>query len=199
MCYWGQQSYGRVSTPTKDLESGSDCSSEPENSYQTSQMAAAQQIVPVFNLSFPPSIQLPKLDGTNWQQWSATLGALMQMNGTRCHLTHAAPAHADPANPDADVVACWDKEEVLTGLLFLFVTSEVYSQIASDLVFATVHAKYQQLETLYGAVGSMATFNLWVSLANTKLQEGSPFLPQLQHMLDARNTLGENGMAISDM
>jgi len=44
-------------------------------------MAAAQQIVPVFNLSFPPSIQLPKLDGTNWQQWSATLGALMRMNG----------------------------------------------------------------------------------------------------------------------
>src|SRR6266571_5372188 len=200
MCYWGQQSYGRVSTPTKDLESGSDCSLEPENSSQTSQMAAAQQVVPVFNLSFPPSIQLPKLDGTNWQQWSATLGALMRMNGTRRHLTHAAPAHADPANPDADVVARWDKEEeVLTGLLFLFVTTEVYSQIASDNVFATVHAKYQQLETLYGAVGSMATFNLWVSLANTKLQEGSPFLPQLQHMLDARNTLGENGMAISDM
>src|SRR6266581_2716846 len=200
MCYWGQQSYGRVSTPTKDLESGSDCSSEPENSYQTSQMAAAQQIVPVFNLSFPPFIQLPKLDGTNWQQWSATLGALMRMNGTHCHLTHAAPAHADPANPDTDVVARWDKEEeVIISLLFLFVTTEVYSQIASDNVFATVHAKYQQLEVLYGAVGSMATFNLWVSLANTKLQEGTPFLPQLQHMLDVRNTLGENGMAISDM
>jgi len=113
---------------------------------------------------------------------------------------HWLPAHADPANPDADVVAHWDKEEeVIISLLFLFVTTEVYSQIASDLVFATVHAKYQQLETLYGAVGSMATFNLWVSLANTKLQEGSPFLPQLQHMLDTRNTLGENGMAISDM
>src|SRR6266702_4019622 len=122
MCYRRQQSYGRVSTPTKDLESGSDCSSEPETSYQTSQMAAA---VPVFNLSFPPTIQLPKLDGTNWQQWSATLGALMRMNGTCHHLTHAAPAHADPANPDADVIAHWDKEEeVIIGLLFLFVTTE---------------------------------------------------------------------------
>ncbi len=201
MCYGGQQSYGRVPHLPKDLQTGSDCSSEPETSYQTSQMAAAAPHgVPVFNLSFPPTIQLPKLDGTNWQQWSATLGALMRMNGTRRHLTHAVPAHADPANPDADVQARWDKEEeVIIGLLFLFVTTEVYSQIASDLVFATVHAKYQQLETLYGAVGSMATFNLWVSLANTKLQEGSPFLPQLQHMLDARNTLGENGMAISDM
>src|SRR6266702_2098645 len=186
------------STPHKDSRTGSDCSLEPEK--QTSQMAAAQQVVPVFNLSFPPSIQLPKLDGTNWQQWSATLGALMWMNGTRHHLTHAALVHPDPANPDADIQARWDKEEeVIIGLLFLFVTTEVYSQIASDNVFPTVHDKYLQLETLYGAVGSMATFNLWVSLANTKLQEGSPFLPQLQHMLDARNTLGENGMAISDM
>ena len=163
-------------------------------------MAAAAQAIPIFNLSFPPSINLPKLDGTNWQQWSATLGALMRMNGTCRHLTHGAPVHADPANPDAAVVACWEKEEeVLIGLLFLFITTEVYSQIASDTVFPLVHDKYQHLEVLYGAVGSMATFNLWVSLANTKLQEGSPFLPQLQHMLYTRNTLGENGMAISDM
>src|SRR6266702_402001 len=135
----------------------------------------ATQAIPVFNLSFPPSINLPKLDGTNWQQWSATLGALMRMNGTHRHLTHSTPVHA---NPDTAVVACWDKEEeVLIGLLFLFVTTEVYSQIASDTVFPLVHDKYQQLKVLYGAVGSMATFNLWVSLANTKLQEGSPFLP----------------------
>src|SRR6266702_4982316 len=137
-------------------------------------MAAA---IPVFNLSFPPSIQLSKLDGTNWQPWSATLGALMRMNGTRRHLTHDAPAHADSANPDTDIQVRWDKEEeVIIGLLFLFVTTEVYSQIASDNVFPMVCDKYQQLEVLYGTVGSMATFNLWVSLANTKLQEGSPFL-----------------------
>src|SRR6266702_3894947 len=187
-------------TPHKDLRTGSDCSLEPETLSPTSQMATTAQAVSVFNLSFPPSINLPKLDGTNWQQWSATLGALIRINGTCHHLTHGALVHADPANPDAAVVACWEKEEeVLIGLLFLFVTTEVYSQIASDTVFPLVHDKYLQLETLYGMVGSMATFNLWVSLANTKLQEGSPFLPQLQHMLDARNTLGENGMVISDM
>jgi len=124
----------------------------------------------------------------------------MRMNGTHHHLTYGALVHADPANPDTAIVACWEKEEeVLIGLLFLFITTEVYSQIASNTVFPLVHDKYQHLEVLYGVVGSMATFNLWVSLANTKLQEGSPFLPQLQHMLDTRNTLGENGMAISDM
>ena len=118
---------------------------------------AAQHAIPTFNLSFPPSIHLPKLDGTNWQQWSATLGALMWINGTCHHLTHDAPAHADPANLDTDVVAHQDKEEeVIIGLLFLFITTEVYSQIASDNVFPTVHDKYRQLEVLYGAVGSMA-------------------------------------------
>ena len=62
-----------------------------------------------------------------------------------------------------------------------------------------VHDKYQHLETLYGQVGSMATFNAWVSLVNTKLQEGSPFCSQLQAILEARNTLAENGMTFSDM
>ncbi len=89
--------------PTKkDLESGSDCSLEPEKT--TSQMAT-QQVVPTFNLSFPPSIHLPKLDGTNWQQWSAMLGALMRMNRTHRHLTHSNAVHPDPANPDADIQA----------------------------------------------------------------------------------------------
>ena len=86
------------------------------------------------------------------------------MNGCRCHLTYATAAHADPANPDAGVQAMWEcQEEVLIGLLALYTTSEVYMQISSDTVFATVHDKYQHLETLYGQVGSMATFNAWVS------------------------------------
>ena len=62
-----------------------------------------------------------------------------------------------------------------------------------------VHDKYQHLETLCGMVGCMAIFNAWVSLVNTKLQEGLPFCPQLQAMLEARNTLMENGMMFSDM
>ncbi len=101
------------STPHKDLRTASDCSSEPETTLQTSQMAAAQQVVPVFNLSFPPSIQLPKLDGTNWQQWSATLGALMRMNGTHCHLTHAAPVAQHKAQHTGDVSHLCSKEKTL--------------------------------------------------------------------------------------
>ena len=153
-----------------------------------------------FSFTFPPTVQLVKLDGTNWQAFNSTLVALMRMNGCRRHLTHADPAHADPTAPDANVVALWERqEEVIIGLLALYTTSEVYTQIASDTVFPSVHDKYQHLESLYGMVGSMATFNAWVGLVNTKLQEGSPFRPQLQAMLEARNTLAENGMTFSDM
>src|ERR1700761_2990204 len=124
----------------------------------------------------------------------------MHMNGCHQHLTHSAPSHADPLNPDANVVELWNhQEEVIIGLLTLHTTSEVYNQVASDTVFASVHDKYQHLETLYGQVGSVATFNAWVGLVSTKLQEGSPFCPQLQAMLEARNTLVEDGMTFSDM
>src|SRR5260370_42483114 len=100
-----------------------------------------------FAITFPPAVSLTKLDGTNWQSWSSNFNALMRMNGCRRHLTHSQPVHADPANPDAAVVELWSaQEEVLIGLLFLNVTTEVYSQIASDAVYATVHDKYQQLE-----------------------------------------------------
>ena len=122
------------------------------------------------------------------------------MNGCHWHITHAGPAHADPANPDANVTALWDKqEEVIIGLFALYTTSEVYNQVASDTVYPMVHDKYQHLETLYGQVGSMATFNAWVGLVKTKLQEGSPFCPQLQAMLEAGNMLVDNGMTFSDM
>jgi hypothetical protein len=159
-------------------------------------MAAAAALAVQFSVQFVPGLSLSKFDGTNWVTWNPTFKALMCMNGCTRHLNHSASTDSN----DANIQVLWNKqEEVIIGLIFLQVSMEVYSQISSDTVYPTVHDKYQQLESLYGAVGFMATFNLWVGLANTKLQEGSPFLPQLQHMLDVRNMLGENGMAISDM
>ena len=93
-----------------------------------------------FSFSFPPTVQLTKLDGTNWQAFNNTLVVLRHMNGCHWHLTHAGPAHADPLNPDANVVALWDhQEELIIGLLALYTTSEVYTQITSDTVYPSVH------------------------------------------------------------
>ena len=105
----------------------------------------------------------------------------MKMNACSHHLAHDATA-----NPgDADQVSLWNRqEEVLLGMMTLLCTTEVWSAVASDTVYPTVHQKYGHLQSLYGMVGSMATFNLWVGLVNTKLQENLDFLPQLQKMLD---------------
>ncbi|KAH9160799.1 hypothetical protein EDB89DRAFT_2081293 [Lactarius sanguifluus] len=129
-----------------------------------------------FHLTFPPSVILSKLDGTNWQTWTTTFMSLMLMNGCSRHLTHSnpglVPQHpavaagavgpTGPMDEGLAILALWAKqEEVITGLLFLSVMLEVLSSIISMAVFPTVHDKFQQLEHLYGQVGSMATFNLW--------------------------------------
>ena len=67
-----------------------------------------------FSFTFPPTVQLVKLDGTNWQAFNSTLVALMCMNGCHQHLTHADAAHADPANPDANVAALWERQCYVT-------------------------------------------------------------------------------------
>jgi hypothetical protein len=45
----------------------------------------------------------------------------------------------------------------------------------------------------------MSTFNSWVSLTGTTLDESSPMLPQLQKLNDARITLQNNDMKITDL
>ena len=162
------------------------------------------------SISFPPSLTLPKLDGTNWAAWSTAFDALMRLNGLRRHVTHSTPvatillaADAPAGTPntiDPAHQATFDQEEeALIGLLILNLTTEVWKQVASMMVYPTICEKIEELNNLYGSMGAMATFNLWVALVNTKLQEGQPFRPQFQKIMETRNTLAENGMSISEM
>jgi hypothetical protein len=140
----------------------------------------------------------PKLDGSNWAVWSSSFDALMRLNGLRRHITHDVPLGAVPV--DAAVQAAWDaEEEALIGLLMLNLVTEVWKQVSNMTTYPSVFDKYTQLDTLFGSMGAMATFNLWCTLVNTRLQEGSPFQPQFQTILDTRNTLSENGMSVNDM
>jgi hypothetical protein len=150
------------------------------------------------SISFPPALSLPKLDGSNWAAWSSSFDALMCLNGLRRHITHNVPIGAAPV--DTAVQAAWDaEEEVLIGLLMLNLITEVWKQVNNMTTYPSVFDKYTQLDTLFGSMGAMATFNLWHTLVNTRIQEGSPFQPQFQTILDTRNTLSENGMSVSDM
>jgi hypothetical protein len=150
------------------------------------------------SISFPPALSLPKLDGSNWAVWSSSFDALMCLNGFCRHITHNTLLGAVPAA--ADVQAAWDvEEEVLIGLLMLNLVTEVWKQVSNMTTYPSVFDKITQLDTLFGSMGAMAMFKLWCTLVNTKLQEGSPFQPQFQTILDTRNTLSENGMSVSDM
>jgi hypothetical protein len=156
-------------------------------------MAAAR-----VSISFPPALSLPKLDGSNWAAWSSSFNALMRLNGLRRHITHNTPLGAAPAA--ADVQAAWDaEEEALIGLLMLNLLTEVWKQVSNMTTYPSVFDKFAHLDTLFRSMGAMAMFNLWRTLVNTRLQEGSPFQPQFQIILDTRNMLSENRMSVSDM
>jgi hypothetical protein len=121
-----------------------------------------------------------------------------RLNGLRRHITHNVPIGTAPV--DAAVQAAWDvEEEALIGLLMLNLLTEVWKQVSNPTTYPSIFDKYTRLDTLFGSMGAMAMFNLWHTLVNTRLQEGSPFQPQFQTILNTRNTLSENGMSVSDM
>jgi hypothetical protein len=133
-----------------------------------------------------------------WLTHGCSFDALMRLNGLCRHITHNVPIGAAPV--DAAVQAAWDaEEEVLIGLLMLNLLTEVWKQVSNMTTYPSVFDKFTRLDTLFGSMGAMATFNLWCTLVNTRLQEGLPFQPQFQTILDTRNTLSENRMSVSDM
>jgi hypothetical protein len=131
------------------------------------------------SISFPPALSLPKLDGSNWAAWSSSFDALMCLNGLRCHITHNVPIGAAPV--DVAVQAAWDaEEEALIGLLMLNFITEVWKQVDNMTTYPSVFDKFDRLDTLFGSMGAMATFNLWHTLVNTRIQEVRPSSPSFR-------------------
>jgi hypothetical protein len=123
------------------------------------------------SISFPPALSLPKLDGSNWAIWSSSFDALMRLNGLHHHITHNIPLGAAPV--DTAVQAVWDaEEEALIGLLMLNLITEVWKQVSSMTIYPSVFDKYDHLETLFGSMSAMATFNLWRTLVGEHQDTG---------------------------
>jgi hypothetical protein len=59
--------------------------------------------------------------------------------------------------------------------------------------------KWDEIKKVYGGIGSMSSFNTWVALTGTALDDSTPMLPQLQKLNEARVTLATNKMEISDL
>ena len=130
------------------------------------------------------------LDGSNWPTWSSRITALLRMNGYRSHLTEA--------KPSGDAGKTWDpEEEIILGVLEMYCQKDIWQTVQDDSKFNTSKAKWEELKRVHGGVGSMSSFNTWVALTSTALDESSPMLAQLQKLNDARITLENNDMKVS--
>jgi hypothetical protein len=112
------------------------------------------------------------------------------MNGLRLHVTSTKPA----SDMEWDAV-----EEMLLGILEMYCQKNVWNVVSDDTTFDTCKAKWDELRCIYGGVGSMSAFNSWVALTGTALEDTRPMLPQLQKLNDARLTLHNNDMIITDL
>jgi hypothetical protein len=142
------------------------------------------------SITFPPAATIKILDGSNWPSWSACILALLRMNGLWLHVTGTKPA----SDTEWDAV-----EEMLLGILEMYCQKNVWNAVSDDTTFDTCKAKWDELRHIYGGVGSMSAFNSWVALTGTALEDTRPMLPQLQKLNDARLTLHNNDMIITDL
>jgi len=114
------------------------------------------------------------------------------MNGLRDHITAEKPL--------GDAGKEWDpKEEIILGVLEMYCQKDVWTSVSDDSKFKTCKTKWEELKRVYGGVGSMSSFNTWVALTSTALDESTPMLAQLQKLNDARLTLENNDMKISSL
>ena len=144
------------------------------------------------SISFPPSgsAAIETLDGSNWPTWASRITALLRMNGLKNHLTE------DKVSGDAE----WDaKEEMVLGVLEMYTQKDVWTSVSDDTKHATCKAKWEEIKRIYGGIGSMSSFNTWVALTSTALDDSSPMLAQFQKFNDARVTLANNNMTVTDL
>jgi hypothetical protein len=115
------------------------------------------------------------------------------MNGLKAHLTEEKPS------TDAE----WDKkEDIVLGVLEMYCQKDVWTSVADDSEdskFKSCKLKWAELKRIYGGIGSMSSFNTWVALTSTALDDSTPMLAQLQKINDAHITLENNEMKITDL
>jgi hypothetical protein len=150
-------------------------------------------MTPLFSFLPSGSAAIETLDGSNWQSWSSHITALLRMNGLKDHITKNQPT-------DSTKVAAWkEKEEIILGVLEMYCQKDVWSRVSDDSKMGLFKLKWAEIKKIYGGIASMSSFNTWVALTGTALDDSSPMQPQLQKLNEARITLATNNMAIADL
>ena len=132
-----------------------------------------------FNANFhiPLSIKLKQFDGTNWSNWSETFKALLAVIKADEILMHATPP------PGTDTNKWLNISRRVKAYLRLYIKPDVWSHIALDADYPTVHSWWEKLKQMYGTVSSSTSvFNLWIALTQTHLDDTQPMAPQLMKL-----------------
>jgi hypothetical protein len=110
------------------------------------------------NITMPPGTSLEALTGQNWNVWSGTIMAILQLNEVDAILTYdTLPSGVDQED--------WNSVQKRTmAYLCLYCALDVFSTVASDTDFPTFKHKFDRLRITYGGVGSTAIFDLWIEL-----------------------------------
>jgi hypothetical protein len=81
----------------------------------------------------------------------------------------------------------------------MYTQKDVWTPVLNDSKFTMCKLKWEKLKKLYRGIGSMSSFNTWVALTSTTLDKASLMLSQLQKFNNARVTLENNNMKVSNL
>jgi hypothetical protein len=117
------------------------------------------------------------------------------MNGLKNHI-----AIENPDPTDNDKTKDWDaKQDMVLGILKMYCQKDIWTSVGDNVKFKTCKLKWDELKRIYKGVGSMSSFNTWVALTGTALDEASPMQAQPKKMNDACITLENNDIKITDL
>jgi hypothetical protein len=97
------------------------------------------------------------------------------MNGLKDHITRDTSSNTEKVQ-----VKDWNaKSDMVLSILEMYCQKDVWTSVGDDTKFKTCKSKWDEIKRVYGGVGSMSSFNTWVALMGTALDEASLIQPQL--------------------
>jgi hypothetical protein len=156
----------------------------PAGSASAALTRLGQGTITTFGL--PTGIQLPKLNGTNYAQWSSTLEAILVL--TESEEIIYLDTNPDPASISADQWASLQRRGC--AHLCLYIEPDVFSMVSSPVEYPTFMHKWDALKVLYSGIeGSSSVFNTWIGLVSAKFDDWQPMAPQLAKLNETRVAL----------
>jgi transposase InsO family protein len=176
----------------------SNTTSAPANAGTTTSAPAtgsSGRVANAYSTTFgmPSGIHLGQFDGSGWSTWSGTIEAILTLHEAEDVFTLIT---TPPGIDQSD----WESVQRRTkAYLRLYVKPDVYSLIASDTDYPTFKQKWDKLKDTYGgASGSTTIFNLWIQLTQARLDDAQPMAPQLAKINEARVSLANASMGVTD-